>query len=160
MKPLTAVEPRIGTEEWQARVELAACYRLLAHFGLDDLTYNHLSVRVPGEPDRLLVKPSSFFFDEVTASNLLKFSLDGTPHQAGAPNRGGAHVIHAGILGARPDLNAVFHTHTVAGAAVPDTSQPQPPRSGRIAPCRSSLFSRRLPKEQANAGRHPPKLPK
>jgi ribulose-5-phosphate 4-epimerase/fuculose-1-phosphate aldolase len=104
--------------EWATRVELAACYRLMAHFGVSDLTYNHLSARVPDAPDTFLVKPTNFMFDEVTASSLLKFDFEGKPYQDGPPNRGGAHVIHAGVLQARPDLNAVFHTHTTANVGV------------------------------------------
>lgn len=108
----------VSEAEWKARVDLAACYRLLAHFGVNDLTYNHLSARVPGEPDRLLIKSSTMMFEEVTASNLLKFDFDGTPLQDSPPLRGGGLVIHAGILKARADLNAVFHTHTVANMGV------------------------------------------
>lgn len=108
----------ISQAEWQVRVELAACYRLLAHFGLSDLSYNHLSARVPGSPDLFLVKPTQFFFEEVTASSLLKFDFLGNPYQDSPPNRGGAHIIHGGILQARPDLNVVFHTHSPANAGV------------------------------------------
>jgi ribulose-5-phosphate 4-epimerase/fuculose-1-phosphate aldolase len=99
-------------EERTARVELAACYRLLAHFGVSDLTYNHLSARVPGEPERLLIKPRTMMFEEVTASSLEKFGFD----DPGL--RGGGKVIHAGVLAARPDLHAVFHTHTPANMGV------------------------------------------
>ena len=108
----------ISQAEWEVRVELAACYRLLAHFGLSDLSYNHLSARVPGFPDLFLVKPTHFFFEEVTASSLLKFDFLGNPYQDSPPNRGGAHIIHGGILQARPDLNVVFHTHSPANAGV------------------------------------------
>ena len=99
-------------EEHRARVELAACYRLLAHFGVSDLTYNHLSARVPGAPERLLIKPRTMMFEEITASSLEKLALD-DPRL-----KGGAKVIHAGILAARPDVNAVFHTHTPANMGV------------------------------------------
>ena len=104
-------------EERRARVELAACYRLLAHFGVSDLTYNHLSARVPGEPERLLIKPRTMMFEEITASSLEKFALD-DPRL-----KGGAKVIHAGILAARPDINAVFHTHTPANMGVASQAQ-------------------------------------
>jgi len=104
--------------EWATRVELAACYRLMAHFGVSDLTYNHLSARVPDAAHLLLVKPSNFMFDEVTASSLLKFDFEGNPYQDSPPSKGGAHVIHAGVLQARPDLNTVFHTHTTANVGV------------------------------------------
>ena len=86
---------------------------------MSDLTYNHLSARVPGEPDHLIIKPPTMMFDEVTASELLKFDFDGSPKREGIPAlRGGGYVIHAGILKARPDLNAVFHTHTPANMGV------------------------------------------
>jgi ribulose-5-phosphate 4-epimerase/fuculose-1-phosphate aldolase len=105
--------------EWTARVDLAACYRLMAHFGVNDLTYNHLSARVPDDPEALLIKSSTVMFDEVTASSLLKYRFDGTPLSEGAPKLvGGGYVIHAGILDARRDLNAVFHTHTPANMGV------------------------------------------
>lgn len=74
-------------------------YRLMAHFGVNDLTYNHISARVPGEPDCMLIKPEDQFFDEVTASGLGKYKLDGTPISDGAvPQSGPVLTIHAGIL--------------------------------------------------------------
>ncbi|MCA3091189.1 MAG: class II aldolase/adducin family protein [Rhodocyclaceae bacterium] len=112
------VRSRVSTDEWTARVDLACCYRLLAHYGSNDLTYNHLSIRVPGEPQHLLIKPPTMMFEEVTASSLLKFDFDGTPRQDSPRLRGGGLVIHAGLLAARPDLNAVFHTHTEAAMGV------------------------------------------
>jgi ribulose-5-phosphate 4-epimerase/fuculose-1-phosphate aldolase len=100
------------SDERRARIELAASYRLLAHFGVSDLTYNHLSARVPGEPGRLLVKPRDMMFEEVTASSLAKHAFDDPAL------RGGAKVIHGGVLAARPDIHAVFHTHTPANMGV------------------------------------------
>ena len=114
----TSVRESVSEAEWQARVDLAAVHRLMAHYGVNDLTYNHLSVRIPGEPDRFLIKPRDFMFEEVTASNLWKFDYEGNPYQDGPRHRGGGHVIHAGILEARPDLNVVYHTHTVANMGV------------------------------------------
>lgn len=129
----------MSTAEWDARVQLAACYRLMAHFGMTDLSYSHLTSRVPGCPDQFLVKPDGFFFEEITASNLHKFDLDGRPFQDGKCSRT-ALVIHAGILKARPDLDVVFHTHTVANTAVSSQkrgllmlSQHAMPFYGRIA---------------------------
>ena len=103
--------------ESRARVELAAAYRLLAHFGVSDLTYNHLSARVPGEPQALLIKPRTMMFEEVTASSLEKRAFD-DPRL-----RGGAKVIHAGVLAARPEIQAVFHTHTPANMGVASQEQ-------------------------------------
>jgi ribulose-5-phosphate 4-epimerase/fuculose-1-phosphate aldolase len=89
------------------------------HFGVRDLTYNHLSARVPGEPDAILIKPGDFMFGEVTASSLLKYGLDGRPSLGTErPLGGGALVIHAGLAQRRPAVNAVFHTHTPANMAV------------------------------------------
>lgn len=111
----TTVREQVSEEEWKARVDLAAAYRTLAYYGVQDLTYNHLSLRVPDEPDRLLIKPHGYLFDEVTASSLLKYNFDGTPAFEGDPPLiGGGLVIHAGILKVRSDLAAVFHTHTPA----------------------------------------------
>lgn len=119
LRNATSVRERVSEMEWQARVELAAAHRGLAHYGVNDLTYNHLSLRVPGEPDKLLIKRSDFSFDEVTASSLSKYDFDGNPAEHGAPPlRGGGLVIHAGILKVRDDLAAVFHTHTPAAIGV------------------------------------------
>lgn len=105
--------------EWDCRVALAAAYRLMDHFGVSDLTYNHLSARVPGEPDAILLKPGDHMFGEVTASKLLKYDLDGNP-RGGAARKlgGGALVIHACLARLRPDVQAIFHTHTPANMAI------------------------------------------
>tara|TARA_R110000787_G_scaffold34625_17_gene89554 strand:- start:1995 stop:2774 length:780 start_codon:yes stop_codon:yes gene_type:complete len=109
----TSVRAAISQEEWEVRVELAAAHRLMAHFGIQDLTHNHLTARVPDEPDHFLIKPASAMFDEVSASNLIKYDFDGNPQQDGYPKlRGGGLVIHAGLFAARQDLNVLFHTHT------------------------------------------------
>jgi len=115
-----AARPRhISPEEWAVRVDLAACYRLIAHFGWDDLILTHNSARVPGEPDHMLINPMGLMFDEVTASNLLKVDFDGNlvepseyePIYAGV-------VIHGAIYLGRPDVECVIHTHTEADIAV------------------------------------------
>jgi len=109
----------VSEAEWQTRVELAACHRLMHHAGVRDLTHNHLTARVPGEPHHFLIKPGDFMFDEVTASSLIKYDFDGNPANEGDPRlRGGGLVIHAGLFAARPDLNACFHTHTAANMGV------------------------------------------
>lgn len=109
----------IPDPEWDCRVALAAAHRLMDHFGVRDLTYNHLSARVPGEPDAILLKPGDYMFGEVTASNLLKYDLDGNP-RGGAARKlgGGALVIHACLARLRPDVQAIFHTHTPANMAI------------------------------------------
>ncbi|MBT3915387.1 MAG: hypothetical protein HN731_19950 [Rhodospirillaceae bacterium] len=110
-----AIRNSVSAEEWQTRVDLAAAYRLISLFGFDDLTYNHLSARVPGEPDHLLIKPTNIMFSEVTASALLKYDFDGNPITDEAPQLwGGGFVIHCGVMKERPDVNAAFHTHSPA----------------------------------------------
>ena len=105
---------QVSPDEWQARVELAAGHRVLAYYGVNDMTYNHFSLRVPGESNAMLVKRTDWMFMEVTASSLIKCDLDGNPLvPSDAPQiSGGALIIHAGVLKGRPDLNAVLHTHT------------------------------------------------
>ena len=117
LKPVedtATIRSQVSAEEWEARVALAAGHRVLAHYGVNDMTYNHFSLRVPGEPGHFLVKPTDWMFSEVTASSLHKFDFDGNPiapHE-GKNCIGGALIIHAGLLRARDDLNAVLHTHT------------------------------------------------
>jgi ribulose-5-phosphate 4-epimerase/fuculose-1-phosphate aldolase len=106
-------------EEWETRVDLAAAYRLIAHFGMDDLIYNHISARVPGPQEHFLLNPFGLLYEEVTASNLVKVDLDGTivsdtEHRI---NPAG-FVIHSCIHRERPDLACVIHTHTTAGVGV------------------------------------------
>lgn len=114
-----SVREQVSEEEWKTRVDLACAYRLIAHYYVSDLTYNHLSARVPGEDGHILIKPYDVMFEEVTASNFLKYDYDGNPITAGAPKlKGGGLIIHAGILQARPDVNVVFHTHTTANMGV------------------------------------------
>src|SRR5499425_103257 len=110
----------IDPEEWKVRVDLAACYRLIAHFGWDDLVLTHNSARVPGTTDQMLINPSGLMFDEVTASNLLKVDItDGhliEPSEYEPINAG--VVIHGAIYMGRPDVECVVHTHTEADIAV------------------------------------------
>jgi ribulose-5-phosphate 4-epimerase/fuculose-1-phosphate aldolase len=117
---LSARPRNISPDEWASRVDLAACYRLIAHFGWDDLVLTHNSARVPGEPDHMLINPSGLMFDEITASNLLKVDItDGhliEPSEYEPINAG--VVIHGAIYLGRPDVNVVVHTHTEADIAV------------------------------------------
>lgn len=115
-----SIRDQVSAEEWAARVELAAGHRVLAHHGVNDLTYNHFGLRVPGEPDSMLVKRTDWMFGEVTASSLLKVDFDGNvlTDTDVRTIKGGALIIHAGLLKARRDLNATLHTHTVAGMGV------------------------------------------
>ncbi|MGC2413214.1 MAG: class II aldolase/adducin family protein [Stellaceae bacterium] len=116
-----AARPRhVSPEEWALRVDLAACYRLLAHFGWDDLVLTHNSARVPGTTDQMLINPSGLMFSEITASNLLKVDInDGhliEPSEYEPINAG--VVIHGAIYLGRPDVQCVIHTHTEADIAV------------------------------------------
>ncbi len=118
-KEIPSLRDRVGAEEWTARVELAAAYRLASHFGWTHLVNNHISLRVPGTQDQYLVNPYGLLYEQVTASSLIKIDIDGkvlqeTPYEV---NRAG-FVIHSAIHMARHDLLAVMHTHTVAGVAV------------------------------------------
>ncbi len=108
-------------EEWRVRVDLAACYRLIAHFKMDDLIYNHISARVPGGEDHFLINPYGLAYEEMTASSLIKIDLDGNIIDDGGQAYGINHagfVIHAAVHRARPEVECVIHTHTPAGMAV------------------------------------------
>ncbi|POF64299.1 aldolase II superfamily protein [Novacetimonas maltaceti] len=105
--------------EQALRCELAAAYRLVAHFGMTDLVYTHLSARLPGAHHAYLVNPYGFLFEEITASSLVCVDADGHPRQQTAwPINPAGFVIHSAIHRARPDAACVMHTHTVAGMAV------------------------------------------
>jgi ribulose-5-phosphate 4-epimerase/fuculose-1-phosphate aldolase len=122
--PLASVEippmkDRVSPEEWAIRVDLAAAYRLVAHYGWDDLIFTHLSARVPGPEHHFLLNPYNLMFEEVTASSLVKVGLDGlavepTPF---ITNPAG-FTIHSAVHMAREDARAVMHLHTPHGQAV------------------------------------------
>src|SRR5215813_9236932 len=116
---LSARPRHIAPEEWAVRVDLAACYRLIAHFGWDDLILTHNSARVPGTSDQILINPMGLMFNEITASNLLKVDLDGNLIEPSEyePIRAGI-VIHGAIYLGRPHVECVIHTHTEADIAV------------------------------------------
>lgn len=110
--------------EWEARVDLAAALRLGALYGWHDLMATHFSARVPGTVDQFLVNPFGLLFEEVTASALVKLRLDGTVLDAnGHTCLPAADIIHSGIYAARPDVQSVFHLHSVSGVVV--ASQPE-----------------------------------
>ena len=105
--------------EWELRCDLAAAYRLIAKFGMDDLIFTHLSVRLPGAQDRFLINPYGWMFDEITASSLVEVDADGMPAKgADATVNPAGFVIHSAIHRARHSAQCVMHTHTVAGMAV------------------------------------------
>lgn len=109
----------ISEEEWATRVQLAAAYRLAAKFRLTDLIYTHISARVPGRHDQFLINPHGWFFDEITASSLVKIDLDGKPidDDRFEVNAAG-FTIHSALHQARQDVECVAHLHTTAGMAV------------------------------------------
>ena len=107
----------MAAEEWQARVDLAAVYRLCAHHGWDDLIYNHCSMRVPGEPDMLLMKQHDLLWTEVTASNLRKVNMNDDLDEKSGVNRPG-FTLHGGVLKGRQDVNCAVHVHTDVGMAL------------------------------------------
>jgi ribulose-5-phosphate 4-epimerase/fuculose-1-phosphate aldolase len=110
----------VSQEEWQTRVELAACYRLVDLFGMTDLIYNHITVRIPGT-EHLLINLYGLLYKEITASSLVKIDVEGNiiskPDTDYGINKSG-YVIHGAIHKARPDVNCIIHTHTRAGIAV------------------------------------------
>jgi ribulose-5-phosphate 4-epimerase/fuculose-1-phosphate aldolase len=122
MAQVTALQSRSepGTAgERETRIALAACYRLIAHFGMDDLVFTHISARVPGEPHHFLINPFGLMFHEITASSLVKIDDDGTiVEDNGYPVNAAGFVIHSAVHRGRPDVNCVLHTHTRAGVAV------------------------------------------
>ena len=114
-----SVRENVSEEEWEVRVHLAACYRLIAMFGWDDLIFTHISARVPGPDDHFLINAYGLLFEEMTASSLVKVDLQGeivqdTPYFI---NPAG-FTIHSAIHAARDDAGCVLHTHTKAGVAV------------------------------------------
>lgn len=120
----SSVRSRVSEEEWDVRVNLAACYRLIALHGWDDLIFTHISARVPGPEDYFLINAYGWLFEEMTASSLVKVDLDGqvvleTPHVI---NPAG-FTIHSAIHAAREDAGCVLHTHTRCGVAVSAQSQ-------------------------------------
>jgi ribulose-5-phosphate 4-epimerase/fuculose-1-phosphate aldolase len=114
-----SVLERISDEERAVRVDLAAAYRLVAHFGWDDLIFTHLSARVPGPEHHFLINPYGMMFEEITASSLVKVDLDGNIVEPSPYfiNPAG-FTIHSAIHAAREDAHCVMHLHTVAGVAV------------------------------------------
>jgi ribulose-5-phosphate 4-epimerase/fuculose-1-phosphate aldolase len=114
-----SIRDRVSDAEWQMRVDLAAAYRLVAHFGWDDLIFTHISARVPDAPDQFLINPYGMMFDEITASSLVKVDHEGqpvleTPYDV---NPAG-FIIHSAVHEARPEVGCVMHTHTSHGVAV------------------------------------------
>jgi ribulose-5-phosphate 4-epimerase/fuculose-1-phosphate aldolase len=116
---MNSLQSTVPVPEWRTRVDLAACYRLVAHYGWDDLIFTHISARVPGPETHFLINPYGLMFDEITASSLVKIDLEGNK-AANSPydiNPAG-FTIHSAVHGARDDAHCVLHLHTLAGVAV------------------------------------------
>jgi ribulose-5-phosphate 4-epimerase/fuculose-1-phosphate aldolase len=110
---------RWSEAEWETRVQLAACYRLVARYRMTDHIYTHISARVPGTWDQFLLNPYGLMFDEITASNLVKIDLEGRQVEESSYGVNAAgFTIHSAIHAARHDVFCVLHTHTRAGMAV------------------------------------------
>ena len=118
--PEKSLRERVSAEEWEARVNLAACYRFAAHFRMTDLIYTHISARVPGPEHHFLLNAFGLMWDEVKASNLVKITLDGeiVDDPTGLGFNQAGFVIHSAIHAARPEVMCVMHTHTASGIAV------------------------------------------
>jgi ribulose-5-phosphate 4-epimerase/fuculose-1-phosphate aldolase len=113
------IQKMVSAEEWQLRVDLAACYRLVALYGWSDLVFTHISARVPGPEHHFLINPYGMMFDEITASSLIKVDQDcnkviDSPY----PVNPAGFVIHSAVHEARADVQCVLHTHTRAGIGV------------------------------------------
>src|SRR4051812_16277361 len=118
---IPSMRERVCRDEWETRVNLAACYRLVHHYRMDDLVYNHISAQVPGEEGHFLINPYGMTYDEITASSLVKIDFDGSLVQDSGTGYGINHagfVIHSAVHRARTDVACVIHTHTPAGMAV------------------------------------------
>ena len=121
---ISSMRARCSEAEWQARVDLAACYRLVELYGMSDMMANHISARVPGEPDAFLINAYGMLYEEITASSLIKVDHDGKI--ISAPDFGQLHygvnqagfVIHSAVHDARSDVDCVIHVHTAATMAV------------------------------------------
>ena len=114
LKPATMPD-----EEWQLRMELAACYRLFDWMGWSELIYNHITVRVPGPERHYLINPYGLWYTEITASNLVKVNLSGEAVDGSKfPVNKAGFVIHSAVHAAREDAHCIIHTHTTAGSAV------------------------------------------
>ena len=116
---IASLKEVVSAEEWQLRVDLAACYRLVAMYGWSDLVFTHISARVPGPEHHFLINPYGLMFDEITASSLVKVDQQcNKVIDSPFPVNPAGFVIHSAIHEAREDIVCVLHTHTRAGIAV------------------------------------------
>jgi ribulose-5-phosphate 4-epimerase/fuculose-1-phosphate aldolase len=114
------VREQVSREEWQVRVDLAACYRLMAEYDMVEMVANHISARVPGTENEFLINPYGMLYEEITASSLIRIDIEGNvlfnATEYGVNQAG--YVIHSAIHKVRHDVDCIIHTHTLAGMAV------------------------------------------
>jgi len=116
---IPSIKDQVSPEEWQLRVDLAACYRLVALYGWSDLVFTHISARIPGPEHHFLINPYGLMFDEITASSLIKVDQQcNKVIDSPFPVNPAGFVIHSAVHAAREDVQCVLHTHTRAGVAV------------------------------------------
>ena len=116
---IPSLRNRVSAEEWRTRVDLAACYRLVAHFGWSDLVFTHITARVPGVENEFLINPYGMMFDEMTASSLVKIDLAGNKlDDSPFPVNPAGFVIHSAVHAVRHDAQCVLHVHSLNGVAV------------------------------------------
>ena len=123
LRDVPSIRDSVSSEEWQVRVDLAAVYRLVHLYKWADSIYNHVSIRVPGEPDFFLIKAHELLYDEVTASNLVKVDARNDDVDESFHVNKPGFTLHGGLMQARPDINAAVHTHIpecIAVANQPD----------------------------------------
>jgi ribulose-5-phosphate 4-epimerase/fuculose-1-phosphate aldolase len=126
---LESIKGKVSLKEWQTRVDCACAYRLVRHYGMDDMIYNHISARIPGT-EEFLLNPMGLTYDEICASSLIKVDLKGNvlwqpdfPKGLGYRFNLAGFVIHGAIHEAKPELHCVIHTHSLAGMAVASLRQ-------------------------------------
>jgi ribulose-5-phosphate 4-epimerase/fuculose-1-phosphate aldolase len=116
---IPSLKDSVSPEEWQLRVDLAACYRLVAAYGWSDLVFTHVSARIPGPEHHFLINPYGLMFDEITASSLVKVDQDCNKlSDSPFPVNPAGFTIHSSVHAAREDAGCVLHTHTRSGVAV------------------------------------------
>jgi ribulose-5-phosphate 4-epimerase/fuculose-1-phosphate aldolase len=132
---IPSLKDKVSPEEWQTRVDLAACYRLVADYGWSDLVFTHITARVPGIHDQFLINPYGMMFDEITASSLVKIDLDGNKlDDSPFPVNPAGFTIHSAVHAARHDAQCVLHVHSLNGVAVSAQKQ------GLLALSQQSIF--------------------
>lgn len=116
---IPSLKDKVSPEEWKLRVDLAACYRLVAAYGWSDLVFTHISARIPGPEHQFLINPYGLMFDEITASSLVKVDQQCNKLiESPFPVNPAGFVIHSAVHEVREDAGCVLHTHTRAGVAV------------------------------------------